>query len=213
MDKCETCGQAKQRWELRCAICALASDMPDDWYILLVAPSLRYRLIRFVASLAGALTLGAIVYFGAAPTVQVLSSLVSGALLTILALILLLIFVVVILGCVTVAYLAYDQLRSSASFAVSKTKIRFSDVFKDYDTIVDDLSGEPPTSTQFIEREIKLASVRRTAVKQGRLGQWLSYGDVEIYTDQNDKPTMLIAGVVNPHVFREKLELLVNARH
>jgi hypothetical protein len=212
MEKCPECGEAKERWEFRCAQCCMRSDASDDWPILLVGPSLRYRLVAFLTGLAGAFIVATTVYFGASPAAQLLASLFSGALLTILALALLLIEVVVMVGCVTAAYDAYGDFRNRAIFEVSKTKITLSNVINEYDSMVDEISGGTPTNTRFVDYQVELDRVRRTLVKQGWLARRLSYGDIEIYADPGDKLTVRIPGVHNPHAFRKRLELLLKSR-
>ncbi|HVS26183.1 MAG TPA: hypothetical protein VHE58_02605 [Burkholderiales bacterium] len=212
MKKCPTCGEATEYWELRCARCAVSSDIPNDWPILLVGPSLRYRLTVFIEWLAGAAVVGTGVYLAESPLLKSLSWLFTGAILTVIQIVLFLLVVIVILGCVTAAYLGYSQLRSKAAYAVSKTKINFSDIIEDYETIVDDIAGGPPTDTRFVDREFELEKVRLTRVKQNWLAQRLSYGDIEIYIDQTVKPAIVIPGVINPHAFKEKLELILKWR-
>jgi hypothetical protein len=207
MEKCQTCGSAKECWELRCTRCAMASRMSDDGPILLVGPSQRYRSKMLIASLAGLAAVGTIVYLGEASAIPLSPSPFLRVLLTIIATALFLFVVIIMLGYLAAVYFAYDLLRSNAIYAVSKTMLTFDDIFNDYD----DINGEPPTSSKFIHREIKLKSVRRICVKEDWPALWFCSGDVEIYADQSDKPAMIIPGVVNPHIFREKFDLLLKS--
>jgi len=211
MEKCQTCGSGKEVWELRCTRCATASPMSDDGPILFVGSSQRYRFNMLIVSLAGLAAVGTILYLGEVSTIPLSSSPFLRVLLTTIAAVLFLFVVIIMLGYLAAVYFAYDLLRSNAVFAVSKTRLTFDDVFNDYDGFEDGIDREPSASSKVIHREIELKSVRRICVKEGWLAQWFCFGDVEIYAGQSDKPSMIVPGVVNPHIFREKFDLLVKS--
>jgi hypothetical protein len=209
MGNCTACGEAKHNWEVRCAQCVISSDIPDDWPILLVGLSLRYRLVVFFESVGGALVVGTAVYLAVAPVLQLLSRVLSGTALTISQIVWFLLVVILIIGCVTAVYLGYSQLKSNAFYEVSKTKIKFSNIIESYESMEDEIAGAPPIDTRFVKNDLPLKKVRSINVKQGWLARHLSYGEIEIFLDQGGNPWAVIPGVTDPFAFKEKLELIV----
>src|SRR5437773_5877093 len=60
---CETCGGDNDYWEVRCVRCALPSPtVKDDWPLLAVAPSVRYRLATGIRNALGFVLVGVVVF-------------------------------------------------------------------------------------------------------------------------------------------------------
>ncbi len=197
---------------MRCVECALASPaIPDDWPLLAVAPSLRYRLVTGLTNALGCALLGAIVFFLGSMLGGALPRLLTGAVLTMSALVALAVEWIVLLACFTGVVLSLSGIRSAALFSFSKTALDFHDVIKSYDTSVDELLDENAKETKFVDRQFKLADVRNVSVRQGFLGRQLGCGDIEIWGTKDSRP-LIIPGVINPNGFKQRLELILEHR-
>ncbi len=208
MKTCEICGDTLESWEIRCTECAVASDMPENWYVLGVGSSLPFRVVRFVKLTSLSIIGGLAAYILGIVLVSVLARMLSDGLLYFVGFVALAVEVFIIGACITGVYWAFDQLRSDAGFFVTRSKIEFHETVKVYES----LDQDAPPDVKFIDAEIKLADVRRVQVRQGWLARHLGYGDVEIFTNKSAKPEAVIYGVTKPGAFKEKLEMLVEHR-
>jgi len=204
--QCETCDKTNETWELRCTSCALSSDIPDDWPILIVGPSLAYRIVAGVKLATPFTFVGALVFLAAVRLNEFAPQILTGTILIIVQLIIMIARIVAAVMCISSIYVAFSQIvNNHAIFSISKTKIKFGDHVDLYDSIEDDV----PRETKFIDAETKLTDVRRFHVTQGWFANQLGQGDVEIFTDESAKPKVIIPGVTRPFIFKEKLDLIL----
>ena len=204
MDPCASCGRVLERWEIRCIECAVQTAIPEDWYILIAGPSLRYRWVVALARATGALVMAFLIAGASLALAEYLQRISTGGFLSVLQVIVALGGLIATLVCLSLVYVAFSEIKTNAAFAVSKTKINFQNVVQLYDKLDDDV----PSETKFTESDLLLADVRRIQVGQAWLARLLGYGHIHVFTD-GTKPAADIMGVVHPHRFAESLRLIV----
>jgi len=208
MNTCATCGEANESWEVRCTTCAVASAIPDDWNILLIGPSLWFRLIEAVKSATTFVFVGVLILIVAGLLVRLAPLVFSGTFLSIFRAVIAIAGLFLSVACISGVYVAFSEFRGHASFSVSKKKIELNDYVDLYDSLEDDV----PRETKFIKADTKLADVLSTRVKQGWLARRLGYGNIEVFTDDSSRPTAIIPGVTKPNVFKAKLDQILQYR-
>lgn len=184
----------------------MATAIPDDYYILIAGSSFRYRLIRTITIAITWASIGVAVFaLVMALEYRVLPLLFSGTFLSVLRVIVALIGILGPIMCFGMGYAMVGEVWRDATFSVTKTRLLFNEIVRTYETIGDTV----PKETKFVDQSYKLADIRKVHIVKGWLGRRLGYGDVELFIKESARPTVVIAGLLEPERFAKKLEYIM----
>jgi hypothetical protein len=201
MRMCPACGERLERWEVRCTRCVVSTALPDSRSILVTGQALPYRLARSIGMAAGGALAGAAAFLTAFGILALLPIIFNGTLLPLLQAVVLLAGIFGALIGFSAIPVSIGEAQKNATFEVSNATIRFND-----------LNDPCGAEAKFSEREIDLASVCRVCVVQEGIARLFGYGTIEIFTDDGAQPAATFPGVTRPHLFKEKLELMLMHR-
>jgi hypothetical protein len=199
--KCPTCGETKEIWEKGCVNCD-----SDDLFVFAVGSSLRYRLTTGLIKVSAFILASLLIMELVKIILKILPHVLSGTPLIICQIVIAITGVLIFVVCITCGYISLTEIRSNASYAISKTKISFSNIKNSFAWIDDEIPKEPKLTLI----DSNMADVGDIRVKQGWLGRHLDYGEIDIYMHKDLKPTIEIPGVIRPYIFIERFNLLLN---
>ena len=174
----------------------MAPGIHPDWRVLITAPCLQSG----IANLVGA-AIGFVVVVVLILTVSwLLLTLLGGRDEAIIGAIAALCMFLAVLGLVTAEYIAWHDIKDPPVFEVTGTS-----AIANVHTSASET--EPP---KFISASTPLKNVTSVRVSAGRIARLLKYGDVVLCTAEKPDGAFVCQAVDNPHMFKEKVEWLVN---